>query len=83
MNTETEAPVDRTDADLVRRARTDREVLGRLYDIYYPRIFRHCLRRLFLRSVAEDIASDVFLAVARQMPDFAGTKLARNRAKWY
>jgi RNA polymerase sigma-70 factor, ECF subfamily len=73
MKMETEAPVDRTDTDLVVCARTDRDALGRLYDIYYPQIFRHCLRRLFLRSVAEDITSDVFLAVAGQMRDFAGT----------
>ena len=73
MKTENDAPVDATDADLVVRARLDRDAFGRLYDIYYPRIFRHCLRRLFLRSVAEDIASDVFLRVARGIRDFAGT----------
>ena len=73
MKTETDAPVDRTYADLVVCARTDRDALGRLFDIYHPRIFRHCLRRLFLRSVAEDLASDVFLAVAGKMRDFAGT----------
>jgi RNA polymerase sigma-70 factor (ECF subfamily) len=73
MKSETDRPVDGTDADLVVCARTDRDTLGRLYDTYYPRIFRHCLRRLFLRSVAEDITSDVFLAVAGQMRDFAGT----------
>ena len=50
------------------RSRTDREAFGRLYDIYYPRIFRHCLRRLFLRSVAEDVTSDIFLQVARKIP---------------
>ena len=73
MKTETDEPVDRTYADLVVCARTDRDALGRLYDIYYPQIFRHCLRRLFLRSVAEDLTSEVFLAVAGQMRDFAGT----------
>src|SRR5580698_7750779 len=61
------------EADLVVRARTDREAFGQLYDLYYPRVFRHCLRRLFLRSAAEDITSDVFLQVARQIRDFAGT----------
>src|SRR5262245_7080386 len=72
MKTETDATLDRTYSDLVVRARTDRDALGRLYDIYYPQIFRHCLRRLFLRSVAEDLTSDVFLAVAGQIRDFAG-----------
>lgn len=73
MQTVTDPPSSTNDHDLVVRAHTDREALGRLYDLYYPRIFRHCLRRLFLRSVAEDVTSDVFLRVARQIRDFAGT----------
>jgi RNA polymerase sigma-70 factor, ECF subfamily len=72
MQTDTATPPDTNDCDMVVRARTDRESFGRLYDIYYPRILRHCLRRLFLRSVAEDVTSDVFLRVARQIPDFTG-----------
>jgi RNA polymerase sigma-70 factor (ECF subfamily) len=73
MKIETDARLGRSDADLVVRARTDRDAFGQLYDVYYPRIFRHCLRRLFLRCVAEDITSDVFLRIAGQMRDFAGT----------
>ena len=72
MQTETDTTRDTNDVDLVVAARTDRGALGRLYDIYYPPIFRHCLRRLFLRSVAEDVTSEVFLRVARQIPRFAG-----------
>jgi RNA polymerase sigma-70 factor, ECF subfamily len=72
MQTDTDTPAETNDCDMVVRARTDRESFGKLYDIYYPRIFRHCLRRMFLRSVAEDIASEVFLRVARQIPDFKG-----------
>jgi RNA polymerase sigma-70 factor, ECF subfamily len=58
---------------LVVRARTDREAFGRLYDAYYPAIFRYCFRRLFVRAVAEDVTSEVFLGVALKMPRFAGT----------
>jgi RNA polymerase sigma-70 factor (ECF subfamily) len=72
MKTDADTPPSADECDLVVRARTDREAFGRLYDLYYPRIFRHCLRRLFLRSAAEDVTSDVFLRVARQMPAFAG-----------
>jgi RNA polymerase sigma-70 factor (ECF subfamily) len=72
MQTDTDTPPSTNERDMVVRARTDRESFGRLYDMYYPRIFRHCLRRLFLQSVAEDVTSDVFLRVARQIPDFAG-----------
>lgn len=59
--------------DLVVRARTDREAFGQLYDACYPSIFRYCFRRLFVRAVAEDVTSDVFLSVASKMPQFAGT----------
>ncbi len=71
MPTQTEAQPDTNDVDIV-RARTDREAFGRLYDLYCPRIFRHCLRRLFVRGVAEDVTADVFVRVARQIPHFAG-----------
>jgi RNA polymerase sigma-70 factor, ECF subfamily len=59
--------------DLVVRARTDREAFGQLYDAHYPGIFRYCFRRLFVRAVAEDVTSEVFLDVALKMPRFAGT----------
>lgn len=63
----------RTDNDdLVQRARTDAEALGRLYDKYYDQIFRFCLCRVFSREVAEDITSVVFLTVARGISDFKG-----------
>lgn len=72
MQTKSETPPGTNDLDIVVRARSDRAAFGQLYDTYYPRILRYCLRRLFLRSVAEDVTSEVFLKVARQMPDFAG-----------
>ena len=75
MPTDTDPTPGTNDADLVVRARTDRVAFGRLYDMYYPRIFRHCLRRLFLRAVAEDVTSDVFLRVARQIRNFTGVSL--------
>ena len=59
--------------DLVVRARTDREAFGQLYDAYYPGIFRYCFRRLFVRAVAEDVTSEVFLSVASNMRRFDGT----------
>jgi RNA polymerase sigma-70 factor (ECF subfamily) len=58
---------------LVVRARTDREAFGQLYDACYPGVFRYCFRRLFVRTVAEDVTSEVFLRVASKMPQFGGT----------
>lgn len=62
-----------TDDDLVVRARSDRSAFAALFDRYYPRIMRYCLRRLFLRDVAEDVVADVFLHVASYLPGFEGT----------
>lgn len=57
---------------LVRQARDDPEALGLLYDRYSPDIFRYCVHRLFLRHVAEDVTSEIFLHVARRISGFAG-----------
>jgi RNA polymerase sigma-70 factor (ECF subfamily) len=59
--------------DLVVAARTDRESFGRLYEAYYERILRYCHRRLFERTVSEDVCGDVFVFVARNMRSFRGT----------
>jgi len=64
----------RCDADaLVVRARTDRESFGKLYDLYYDRIYRYCVRRLYHRCGAEEGCADTFLYVAAHMPQFRGT----------
>lgn len=61
-----------TDDDLVVRARTERAAFGLLYDRYYPSVRRYCIRRLFDQTVAEDVVSEVFLAVASKLRDFPG-----------
>jgi len=66
--------VSQTDNDdLVFRARTEAEALGRLYELYYEKILRFCVHRLFSREVAEDVTSTIFLAVARTMGGFEGS----------
>lgn len=69
------ADADRTSPDdaLVVRARGDRTAFAALYDRYYPRVLRYCVRRLFVRQVAEDVVSDVFLQIAKHLPAFEGT----------
>jgi RNA polymerase sigma-70 factor (ECF subfamily) len=62
-----------TEADeLVVRAKTDRAAFSLLYERYYPRVSKYCLRRLCVRTVAEDVLSDVFLQVATHLPTFSG-----------
>jgi len=79
--------------DLVIRAHTNPDALGRLYDLYYQRIYRFCLCRLFSKETAEDITSAVFLAVARGISTFEGQtesdfrnwlyRIAANQANSY
>ena len=73
MTLEHDAAARESRNDLVLRARGDREAFGQLYDVTYPGVFRYCLRRLFVRAVAEDVTSDVFLSVASEIRRFAGT----------
>jgi len=61
--------------DLIHRARTDAAALGRLYDLYYNRIYRFCLCRVFSKETAEDITSMVFLAMARSISGFRGESM--------
>ncbi len=58
--------------ELVVRASEDSQALGELYELYYGRIFRFCLCRLFVREAAEDATSEVFLQVARKIRGFDG-----------
>ena len=58
--------------DLVVKARTDADSLGRLYELYYEQVFRFCVHRLFSKEAAEDVTSSVFLSVAGGIKDFKG-----------
>jgi RNA polymerase sigma factor (sigma-70 family) len=58
--------------DLVLRAHTVVDALGELYELYYERILRFCVYRLFSKEAAEDVTSTVFLAVARSIRTFPG-----------
>jgi len=67
--------------DWVRAARTDADALGRLYELYYERIFRFCVYRLFNKEIAEDVTSSVFLEVARRIRRFDG-RTERDFRNW-
>ena len=58
--------------ELVLKAKTQAEALGELYEMYYERIFRFCVHRLFNKEIAEDVTSAVFLNMARGMRGFKG-----------
>lgn len=66
-------PVEQTAYDnLVVLARTQAGALGRLYELYYERIYRFCVHRLFNKTVAEDITSTVFVTVSGAIRGFKG-----------
>jgi RNA polymerase sigma-70 factor, ECF subfamily len=66
---------------LVLRANGDAAALASLYDEYYPRVLRYCYRRLFDRTAAEDVTSEVFLSVAEHLPEFKGSSASDFR-RW-
>lgn len=66
-------PVEQTAYDdLVVQAKSDPDALARIYELYYDRIYRFCVHRLYNKSTAEDITSSVFLTVAGTIRDFKG-----------
>lgn len=46
--------------------------LEALYEMFYERIYGYCVHRLFCRTAAEDVTSQVFLSVAEQFDRFKG-----------
>ena len=66
---------------LVLLARHDRAAFSELYDRYYPRVSKYCLRRLFNRTIAEDVLSEVFLQVATHIGTFPG-KTETDFRRW-
>jgi len=64
--------VEQTQDNIVHRARTEANALGQLYELYYDRILRFSVHRLFNKEIAEDVTSTVFLEVARRIRTFAG-----------
>jgi RNA polymerase sigma-70 factor (ECF subfamily) len=66
-------PVEQTPYDdLVVQAKTQAGALARLYELYYDRIYRFCVHRLYSKATAEDITSGVFLTVAAAIRQFKG-----------
>ena len=52
------------------------KMLETLYDGYYDRIYAYCVYRLFCRTAAEDVTSQIFLAAAKGIDSVAGDEQA-------
>jgi len=59
---------------LIVRACSDRAAFVQLYRSHYDAVFRYCVHRLFERTAAEDVTSEVFLKVVESIHGFKGTE---------
>jgi len=66
------SPSDSEHAGLIQRACSDPDAFAQLYLLHYKDVFNYCLRRLFDRHGAEDVASTVFFKVMRKLDSFDG-----------
>ncbi len=57
----------RLEKELVERAKTDDKALEILYDTYYHPIFNYILRRTAKIDIAQDLTSEVFLKVCKNL----------------
>jgi len=55
---------------LVRRAQTDAQAFGALYDRYVQRVHRYCLYRTNNAHEAEDLTAQIFLAALEGLPGY-------------
>ena len=62
------------DNRLITEAYSDRAVFVRLYRSHYKAVFRYCVHRLFERTAAEDVTSEVFLKVVESIHGFKGNE---------
>jgi RNA polymerase sigma-70 factor (ECF subfamily) len=65
------ADVD-NDSRLIVQASSDRAAFVRLYRRHYDAVFRYCAHRLFDRTAAEDVTSEVFLKMVENFHRFRG-----------
>jgi len=55
---------------LVRRAQTDAQAFGALYDRYVQRVYRYCFYRTNHAPDAEDLTAQIFLAALEGLPRY-------------
>lgn len=61
---------NRAEADLVERAKNDRKAFATLYRTHYSSIAGYLYRRTGDAHIAEDLVSEVFIAVLRHLPNY-------------
>ncbi|MHB1891082.1 MAG: RNA polymerase sigma factor, partial [Acidimicrobiales bacterium] len=66
--------LDRDRALVERAQRGDQSAFDDLYQRYYQRLYRACVRRLRDQHEAEDVAQEAFARAWRALPNFAGDR---------
>lgn len=56
--------------ELIKEAQSNVQAFSKLYDVYFPKIYRYCLNRLGRKEFAEDITSQVFLKSIEIIKEF-------------
>jgi len=62
------------DSQLIAEARSNPAVFVQLYHRHYDAVFRYCVHRLFERTAAEDVTSEVFLKAVENIHRFRGNE---------
>ncbi|HPS42272.1 MAG TPA: sigma-70 family RNA polymerase sigma factor [Anaerolineaceae bacterium] len=70
METSQEAIQDQGEDNLAITAVSDVQAFSRLYDVYFPRLFKYILFRVYDEHLADDLVSDVFERLLNQLPRF-------------
>ena len=69
MNT-SESPSKQEIEALVEQAKGSEAALAELYELFYPKIYRYVAFRVYERTVCEDIVSNTFLKMVRNLDQY-------------
>lgn len=64
------APSPDEESALVRRAKSDPDAFGQLYELHYQPILNYLYRRTLSVTVAEELTSNTFFKALRELPGF-------------
>jgi RNA polymerase sigma-70 factor (ECF subfamily) len=55
---------------LVADAKMNRDAFGRLYDLYFPKVYAFVAAKVYEKSDAEDIVSEIFIKILENLDNF-------------
>jgi RNA polymerase sigma-70 factor (ECF subfamily) len=58
----------------VEQARTDKTAIGKLYDFFFPKIFSYVSWRIGRETDAEDVVSDIFIKMVKNLSSYRAQK---------